>query len=326
MSGIVKPIFLLSLPRSGSTLAQRMLATHEEIATTAEPTILLPYLYMLRDRGMYAEYGHYHALEAIEDFYRSLPGGKEEYLSELRRLVLRLYASAAPGDARYFLDKTPRYSLVVEDVMNLFPEGKFIFLWRNPLAVVASAMASFPPKGEWNLYRAERLLFGGLGNLIEAYRRNSTEVHAVRYEDLVARPAEELAGIFSYLELPFDRAVLERFNETELRGRFKDPIGTKQYDMVSQEPLEKWKQTLGNPIRKAWSRRYLRWIGAERLAVMGYALNELLAELDSVPASSRWLASDVRNIGFGLAYRLYRAWIFRDKRQKIKARFKDLSS
>src|SRR5919107_2181016 len=39
------PLFLLSLPRSGSTLAQRILAAHGGIATTSEPWILLPYLY-----------------------------------------------------------------------------------------------------------------------------------------------------------------------------------------------------------------------------------------------------------------------------------------
>lgn len=42
------PLFLLSLPRSGSTLAQRFLAAHDAIARASEPWILLPYLYTLR--------------------------------------------------------------------------------------------------------------------------------------------------------------------------------------------------------------------------------------------------------------------------------------
>jgi hypothetical protein len=45
MSARPTAIFLLSLPRSGSTLAQRILAAHEGIATTSEPWILLPYGY-----------------------------------------------------------------------------------------------------------------------------------------------------------------------------------------------------------------------------------------------------------------------------------------
>jgi hypothetical protein len=39
----------------------------------------------------------------------------------------------------------------------------------------------------------------------------------------------------------------------------------------------------------------------------------LLAELDSVPTSPRWLGSDVRNIGYGQVRHLYRAWIFKDE-------------
>jgi hypothetical protein len=46
MSARPTPLFLLSLPRSGSTLAQRILAAHGGIATTSEPWILLPYLYV----------------------------------------------------------------------------------------------------------------------------------------------------------------------------------------------------------------------------------------------------------------------------------------
>jgi hypothetical protein len=47
-----------------------------------------------------------------------------------------LYTRAA-GEARYFLDKTPRYHYVVDDLFRVFPEAKTIFLWRNPLAIVA---------------------------------------------------------------------------------------------------------------------------------------------------------------------------------------------
>ena len=64
----MQPIFLFSLPRSGSTLAQRIIASHAEIATTAEPWLLLPCLYALRHGGVYAEYSQATAVKAIRDF------------------------------------------------------------------------------------------------------------------------------------------------------------------------------------------------------------------------------------------------------------------
>src|SRR3712207_7451790 len=83
MSGTkLTPLFLFSLPRSGSTLAQRILAAHEPIATASEPWILLPYLYTLREHGVYAEYNHRILVQAVEDFCAVLPGGRDDYRSE----------------------------------------------------------------------------------------------------------------------------------------------------------------------------------------------------------------------------------------------------
>jgi hypothetical protein len=196
----------------------------------------------LRDRGVYADYEHNTAVEAIKDFCRLMPGGEVEYLSELREFVLRLYARASDGSARYFLDKTPPYSLVAEQVMQLFPEGKFIFLWRNPLSIVASMLEApwVTTAGEWNIFYYDLALFEGLEGLVEAYRRHKEEVHAIRYEDIVADPYGELGKAFNYLELPYDPSSLDQLRTVKLEGRFKDQFGISTplffHDRVSAEP------------------------------------------------------------------------------------------
>ena len=320
---VQKPIFLFSIGRSGSTMAQRILAAHERIhVPTSEPHILLPYLYTTRTNGVYAEYGHRGVVRSVEDLYGNMPEGKEEYLFEVRELVLRLYARTAPQGVRYFLDKTPRYHLIVDDIMRLFPEGKFLFLWRNPLAIVASNMDTWAG-GRWNLYRYKVDLFDGLENLVEAYREHSSKVCAVHFETLVANPIEEWTRVFDYLELSFEPAILEEFGKVKpqappgSRQPMGDHPGIERYSRVSQEPLTKWKQSLSNPARKAWSRRYLRWIGADRLATMGYDLDELLAELDSLPNSSRRLGSDLLHGGYGLISQLLEPAILKHKLQLL---------
>jgi len=244
-----------------------------------------------------------------------MPEGKEEYLSEVRELVLRLYARTAPQGVRYFLDKTPRYHLIVDDIMRLFPESKFLFLWRNPLAVVASNMDTWAD-GRWNLYRYKVDLFNGLENLVEAYQKHSSRACAMNFEKLTTDPIEECTRMFDYLELSFDPATLEKFSGIELHGMGDNP-GKKRYSRVSQEPLIKWKQSLANPVRKAWSRRYLRWIGADRLTMMGYDLDELLVELDSIPTSSQRLGSDLLHGGYGLIFQLLEPRILKHKLQLL---------
>ena len=53
---MTRPLFILSLPRSGSTLLQRVLANHPDVATTPEPWVLLPMVYGHTDPDTPAEY------------------------------------------------------------------------------------------------------------------------------------------------------------------------------------------------------------------------------------------------------------------------------
>lgn len=231
----------------------------------------------------------------------------------MREFVLRLYSKASPDNARYFLDKTPRYHLISDDIIPMFPEGKFLFLWRNPLAIVASIMETWA-SGRWNLYGYKIDLFEGLENLLRAYEKYGDRIHAVRYEETIERPAEVWRGVFDFLELPFDLSIVQRFSDVDLGGEKGDSSGTGKYrQVISREPLEKWKRTLVNPIRRAWCRRYLRWIGADRLALMGYALDELLAELDAIPTSLQHLGSDALRAGYGQACELFESKMLKHK-------------
>jgi hypothetical protein len=287
----VRPVFVLSLPRSGSTLLQRMLATHPAIATASEPWLLLPQLYALRERGAAAEYGHRTAARAIADFADALPGGRDDYLAEVRRSTLALYDRAA-GDAAWFLDKTPRYHLVVDEIMALFPDARFVFLWRNPLAVAASMIESFG-RGRWNLDRYEVDLRGGLNRLVEAAGRRDPRAVAVRFEDVVADPATGTRAIFDLLELDPERAAAEAFAETSLNGRMGDRTGTASYTEVSGEPVERWRSTMSNPLRKRWCAAYLRSVGPEPLRAMGYDPDQLADQVAALRTRPAGLSSDV---------------------------------
>jgi sulfotransferase family protein len=260
----VRPLFVFSLPRTGSTFLQGMLHRHSQISTPNETWLLLPYLYSLRAEGVYAEYGHRGAAQAITELCRSI-GGRDAYLEEVRELALRVYQRASAPGSVYFVDKTPRYHLVVEDILTLFEDGRFVFLWRNPLAVVASMLDSGIGVGRHKID-----LFAGLANLVSAFTHHGDRCLALRYEDLVADAGGQMSRVLGYLELPGEDVALP----------------------VDREPLEKWQRVLGTPLRRAWCRRYLRWIGDERLRAMGYDLNELLGDLSRLPVRPH-LAADL---------------------------------
>lgn len=286
----IQPIFLFSISRSGSTLVQRIVAAHDSVATVSEPWLLLPHAYTFRRSGIDAEYPHATMVDAIEDFCRELPGGVEDYRHEIHDYVLRLYEKVAGEGASYFLDKSP-YCLVVDEVMRLFPEGKFIFLWRNPLSIVASIMRTWELEWRPTIFGGE--LFVGLPRLVAACQHQGERVYAARFEDLVGGDQRHWDRLMKYLDIDFDRAALERFTQVKLNGRMGDPTGVKRYAALSNEPIDKWKGAFANPLRREWCRRYLRFLGSERLRFMGYDHEQILRELNSVPMSMNSLVPDL---------------------------------
>lgn len=273
-----QPIFLLSLPRSGSTLVQRVIAAHPAVATRPEPWLLLPQFYALRRDGARYEYGR-SGPEALRGFADSLRGGEAGYLNELEEFALRLYGRACDEGERYFLDKTPRYHFIVEELFRTFPRAKFIFLWRNPLAVVASLVQTWR-HGGWSVDRWRMDLYNGLARLLVAADANADRSLGVRYEDLVT--GSGWPSVFEYLELDFDAALLESFHHVTLPGPFGDP-GRYQLGSLSTASVDKWVQTFDTPFRRVWARRYLRWVGPARLRQMGYDSTQLQEALNREP-------------------------------------------
>lgn len=80
-------------------------------------------------------------------------------------------------------------------------------------------------------------------------------------------------------------------------------MGSEGFRSVRSDRVDQWRSVLANPIRRAWCRRYLRWLGPDRLAVMGYDLDVVLDELQSLPRSSRFVLSDMARIPYDYAYR-----------------------
>jgi hypothetical protein len=305
-----RPIFLLSLPRSGSTLVQRVLAAHPDVETATEPWLLLPHLYALRDRGIATEYTHPAAVRALREFIGRLPAGQADYDAAIREFALTLYDKAAQGPGTYFLDKTPRYHFVVPELYRTFPDARFVFLWRNPLAVVASIAETWC-KGRWNVGRWRADLDGAV-SLVEAFEQRRDDVVAVRYEDLVTGGQDAWAPLFSHLGLEFDPELLVAFADVRLEGEMGDPTGRHRYRSIVAEPVEKWRRTLAAPVRKAWCSSYLERIGEERLRTMGYDPVELSAALAELPARPWTIPSDALHAAY---------WSFAQRRKLLAFRW-----
>ena len=120
MKNKIKPIFIFSLPRSGSTLLQKILASHPGISTVAEPWLLLPFVYANKKEGIITEYDEGICHRAFEDFIGNLPNKDNDYYKELGNFALKLYEKQVDKNAVYFLDKTPRYYYIIPEIVKMY--------------------------------------------------------------------------------------------------------------------------------------------------------------------------------------------------------------
>ncbi len=127
-------LFIVSQPRSGSTLLQAILSNNNQVATASEPWLLLPFLSIKKPGIVQAEYDYSLASKAVHEFI-SKAGGEIQLDKKLNSFLTDIYSSIANGNTEYILDKTPRYYEILPEIKKIFPEAKIIVLKRNPLAV-----------------------------------------------------------------------------------------------------------------------------------------------------------------------------------------------
>lgn len=312
---IKQPIFLFSLPRSGSTLLQRILATRSEISTSSEPWLLLPFFYTLKQYGVFTEYGHSICLAAFQDFVSHLPNREQDYYEALNRFAGSLYEKASKKEARYFLDKTPRYFLVIPEIARTFPDAKFIFLFRNPLQVFSSVVKTWN-EGRMRLDMHHVDLFRGPKLLAQGYRELEDKSLKVNFEKLVEDPRTELEKVFRYLELNFDESVIESFGEIKFEGKMGDSIGTHEYDKIDRRPLEKWKEVLNTRYRKTYAIKYLARLGKENVETFGYDLEDMQQQVRQIKAKKSGMISDRYHLFKSFLFRVLEIPLFKKKRKK----------
>ena len=269
-------IFVISQPRAGSTLLQRMLGGHPDIHTIGEPWLMLYPLYALRSQGYEAEYSAPTARPAVHEFLSTLPNGEEEYLEGVRRMCTYLYGRALEASGkRYFLDKTPRYYLIIPELLRAFPEAHFIILLRNPLSMLSSILDTWI-KQQWSwvyyfksdLVRAPRLLLEGTGLLGE----RGLVIH---YEHLVTDPENEMRRVCAMLGEDFTPEMVEYNRRNLPHWQYGDQEDVYRHTRPVALYAQKWVEAIRDPQVWRLASDYLQWLGRETVEQMGYAYDEL---------------------------------------------------
>jgi tetratricopeptide (TPR) repeat protein len=190
------PIFVLGLPRSGSTLVERILAAHPEIEATEE----LPHL-----RVIAAE------LAGQGEYPRLLASLDSERIAGLRARYLELAAPHRRRGTSLFVDKAPANWQHLPLVVTLFPDARIVDARRDALDCGFSNYAQRFGRGHTFAYS-----LASIGHHARLYRMVMAaadaawpgRVHRVEHEALVADPEGESRRLLEYVGVAWDPAVL----------------------------------------------------------------------------------------------------------------------
>jgi len=243
----MKLVFLISLPRAGSTLLQRLLMGHPLVASCGEPWLALPLARLGAPDDGFAGYGRASLVRSVDHVTESLPGGKGALLRAGGRFLEDVYGQIAGPEAEWFVDKTPRYYKILPELAQMCPDAKFIFLLRDPLSIYGSIL-NYIGGDLKSLPTWEQDIVEGVPLLAQGHTALAERSITVHYSDLVAQPEKALRGILEFMDLPYDSQCVEQLGETKVaRG---DPTGVKQYSTVSTDSLEGWKRAINSKRKR----------------------------------------------------------------------------
>jgi len=269
-------IFIISQPRSGSTLLQRVLGGHPDVQTSAETWLMLHPVYGLRKNGITAEYGTIFTCDGVGEFLQNYTRGPDIYLNAIRAWAQTIYQDALEKhNKHYFLDKTPRYFYIIPELYELFPKAKFIFLLRNPMAVLASELNTYV-QTNWpilGIFKAD--LISAPGWMLDGIDLLGDDGYVIHYEQFVVDPENSIRALCDYLKLEFHESMLDYSSTPMPVGRFNDPVGINQHTRPSTGSVEKWKNMINDEQELHFAQRYLKSLGEETITRLGYDYREL---------------------------------------------------
>lgn len=284
----IRPIFVFCLPRSGSTLLQRILMGHSKISSIAEPHFLLPFIFASKKDGTIAKYSHQATFKGFNDMISYLPGKENEYNQFLNDFSNKIYRGLSDKESIYFLDKTPRYFWIIPEIVKIFPDAKFVFLFRNPLQIYASILTTFSNKRFNNIHGFYRYLTEGIELLSEGYKLLKSNSYKLNYEDLVLNPEKIIKELTDYLDLDYEEGLSKIFKDQAIKGGSKDPTGIRMYNKVDSSPLNKWKELFNTPYRKRIIKRYVDNLNEEALRIQGYDKENILKDIEQIEPKGKY--------------------------------------
>ena len=224
------PIFIIGMPRAGSTLIEQILASHSQVEGTSELPDIPLIVQSLVAKNWQDSAAAYPAV------VRDLAAAD---ISQLGERYIQNSASKRKTSRPFFIDKLPNNWRYLGLIHLILPNARIIDARRDAMACCFSNFRQHFARGQTFAYSME-----DLGSYYRDYVRALRHfddvlpgvVHRVQHEDLVADPETEIRALLEYLGLPFEEACLRphenaRPVRTASSEQVRKPISRDAFDL-----------------------------------------------------------------------------------------------
>ena len=231
-----KPIFIIGMPRSGTTLVEQVLASHSQVVGAGELNHFRDVVMGFGAAGPGVK-GPGASGQGFPEGVRDLDGGD---FQKLGKAYAGLLDQEAP-DARRVIDKMPRNFFFAGLIALTLPDARIIHCTRHPVATCFSCFQIYFPDGQEFAYD-----LGELGRYYRLYNRLMDHWRAVlpgrifdlSYEDLVAEPEARMRALLEFAGLDWEDACLQ-FHNTGRQIRTASAQQVRQ--PLYRTAVERWK-------------------------------------------------------------------------------------
>ena len=226
-----EPIFILGLPRVGSTLVEQILSSHSMVEGTHELPNILSTAHKLNQRKIQDINSRY------PDILLSLSSPQLQMIGDQYIADAKIFRSGKD----FFIDKMPNNFRHIGLIKLILPNAKIIDIRRNSMSACFSCYKQLFAEGQEFTYSLENLAsyYNAYVDLMDHWNKVLPgQILSLNYEDLVNDFDPSVRRILDYCKLPFEEACLEFYKS---KRSVKTPSAEQVRQPIYKSGLDYWK-------------------------------------------------------------------------------------